>query len=422
MSERKKIGETLSPCPECMTLLDTTLEERDDGICMEKTCPEHGRFELSYFRDKRLYRTLKSLSGCKVLDTHPHRLIDPLSLATNIAIDLTERCDFDCPICFTQTNKFGAREPSIEQIISGLPPVRKRGFRPNIVLLGGEPTLREDLPDVIMAIVDKGYTPRLTTHGMRLLDEVSLRRLREAGLEWIILQFDGFSDDIHLKLRGRVFLEKRLRLIEVLSRFGFKLHLAVMVVKGINDGEMVKILDYALSHDCVLRVSFYPMSEVGRFKEGQRFEETESSFILERLEELTNGRITKSDLLIIKKFWALLYTFTRMKIFKQRICIFPFILLGDNGDYYPINRFLNPLFVLRHLSLSTRLMKAIPRLLNFDRGDYPSNMIFVNIEKFYPAKTIDINEAENCHMVYYTRKGYIPFCIYNAIYRNTVGW
>ena len=70
----------------------------------------------------------------------------------------------------------------------------------NIQLSGGEPTMREDLPDIIRLGREKGFSfIQLNTNGIRLAATSGYARtLKEAGLSSVFLQFDGVSSATHL--------------------------------------------------------------------------------------------------------------------------------------------------------------------------------------------------------------------------------
>lgn len=423
-----------SPCPRCGgELRPATLVERDRDLVLRRECPAHGVSEELYARDAALFRRIRAAGARLGRFARPRDAAGPgaLELTTNIAIDLTEACGYPCPTCFAQADDNGAREPSIAQILAGLPPIVPGRLKPNLVLIGGEPTRRKDLPQILRAISERGYVARVTSHGERFLDRDYLRGLVDAGMRWVILQFDGFHDDIYKTLRGKPLLEKKRRILDALHEEGVGAHLAVMVAKGVNDRELGPILRFAVGHPAVKRVSFYPMTPVGRWAPpnpksvavgGTRHWEMHLVDVFERFAETTAGDVTGGDLLACKKLWAFLYRRTGKAVFRQRPCITPFVLVGRGERLYPVNRFLDPRFVLTHPRLAWHLLRAAPRLLHYDEGRWPSNVLFVNVEKFYSQDALDVESATDCHMVYHTARGYVPFCIYNSVQRDTLGW
>lgn len=73
------------------------------------------------------------------------------------------------------------------------------------------------------------------------------------------------DDDIYKTLRGKALLAKKQRILDAHHEEGVGVHLAVTVAKGIKDREVGAILRFAVKHSAVKRVSFYPMTPVGRW-------------------------------------------------------------------------------------------------------------------------------------------------------------
>ena len=80
----------------------------------------------------------------------------------------------------------------------------------------------------------------------------------------LYLQFDSLRDEVHQELRGAKLREIRLRALEALNRHGISTTLVVTVKKGLNDGELGDIIDFALKQPCVRGVTFQPIQNAGR--------------------------------------------------------------------------------------------------------------------------------------------------------------
>lgn len=70
-----------------------------------------------------------------------------------------------------------------------------------IHITGGEPTLRDDLPQLIQRITDRGLRATMTTNGTLLTDALC-RNLSEAGLHKVNISLDSPDPDIHDRVRG----------------------------------------------------------------------------------------------------------------------------------------------------------------------------------------------------------------------------
>ncbi|MDH5795414.1 MAG: radical SAM protein, partial [Candidatus Bathyarchaeota archaeon] len=158
------IKETKSLCPECLKVLDATLFEEDNTVYIKKECPEHGFFRDVYWSDYGQYERVKAFEyiggglenprtetrlgcpyDCGVCPQHRSHTV--LSI-----VDVTNRCNLRCPVCFATAGTTGyVYEPSKDQIKEMF--VNLRSNRPVPVdalqFSGGEPTIREDLPELV---------------------------------------------------------------------------------------------------------------------------------------------------------------------------------------------------------------------------------------------------------------------------------
>ncbi len=138
----------------------------------------------------------------------------------------------------------------------------------NIQLSGGEPTTRDDLPEIVAAACGAGFTfVQLNTNGLRLATEEGYAEtLRAAGLASVFLQFDGLSDATYRVLRGRPLLAEKIRAVERCAEAGLAVVLVPTVVPGVNDAELGALVDFAASWPGVVRgLHLQPISYFGRY-------------------------------------------------------------------------------------------------------------------------------------------------------------
>ena len=414
---------TQTRCPDCGRILDARLMERDGRLYLQYECSEHGARESLFSKDASLHRQLRryhARDGGLPLTGFSRDWNQFQEFATTCTIDVTTRCNMYCPDCLSAAGNRErvVDEPSVEELLGYLPPVPGKGFRPNISLVGGESILRKDIDQIIAGMIRKGFTPRLNSNGKGLLDRALLARLKEAGLLWIILQFDGFSPETSIRFRGEDLVAHKEKVIALLGEFGFRVHFATMVEAGVNDHEVADILRYAVETPQVRRVSFYPKTSVGRSDEAKERHPTDAADVVRALEEGTKGGITRKDLLEFKRIWDRMFRLTRNPVFRNRSCLIPFMIRRGRNDIVPLNRLLKPgLDPYRWMQLGS-LVKELPRLWNFDRGTYADDILPVNIENLYATCAFDLKAAANCHQVYLTRHGFIHFCLYNSYYRG----
>ena len=107
---------------------------------------------------------------------------------------------------------------------------------------------------------------QLNTNGLRIGREPDyLAALADAGLDCIFLQFDGVSDAVYRKLRGRDLLREKHLAIASARSAGVGVVLVPTLVPGVNTGEIGAIVDFAKAEMPTVRaVHFQPVSYFGR--------------------------------------------------------------------------------------------------------------------------------------------------------------
>ena len=137
-------------------------------------------------------------------------------------------------------------------------------------LSGGEPTVRDDLPEIVAYAKQVGCKyVQLNSNGLRLAeDEVFVKRLADAGLSFVFMQFDGVDDAVYEKLRRRPMLEVKKRAIEQCGRYGIGVTLVPVLVPGVNTEQIGDIIRFAIQRSPYVRgVHFQPVSYFGRIPE-----------------------------------------------------------------------------------------------------------------------------------------------------------
>ena len=267
------IRETRSVCPRCLQNLPAVLTRRDNGqIWLEKTCPAHGYFEVPVWQgkldfDKWLLETEPLPSDCGLRCPQSCGICPEHEIGTCCALlELTQRCNLHCRYCFA--NGGAGEDLPLEECKAAIRKIVRQCGQPLLQLSGGEPTLRDDLPELVRFAKAAGcsYT-QVNTNGIRLAeDPVYTKRLADAGLDIVFLQFDGTRDDIYRKLRGRDLLETKLEAIRVCSELRIGVTLVPTVVKGVNDANLGEIVSLAARLAPGVRgIHFQPVSYFGRY-------------------------------------------------------------------------------------------------------------------------------------------------------------
>ncbi len=250
--------------------------ERDGSVIMEKTCPEHGRFEDVIAVDPRFLSRIERLFAGRDVAMTPDKIHDHGSSTIKygrgsvLTVDLTNRCNMMCDPCFMDANQVGYVHElaweEIAQILDDAAAVKPRR-QMSIQFSGGEPTLSPHFLDAIRYARKKGYfAVQAATNGLRFAEEPGFaKQCKEAGLRMAYLQFDGVTNEANGHRKIANLYDVKLRAIEELHAAGIDVILVVTIVNGLNDDQVGPIVDFAVENaDKITVVSFQPVSFTGR--------------------------------------------------------------------------------------------------------------------------------------------------------------
>jgi radical SAM protein with 4Fe4S-binding SPASM domain len=112
---------------------------------------------------------------------------------------LTYRCNNDCAHCYNIQHPAPGTdtgELSTEDWKRVLDKAWSLGI-PHIIFTGGEPTLRDDLPELIAHAEKNGQITGLNTNARRLSDERFVARLVESGLDHVQITLESSRPEVH---------------------------------------------------------------------------------------------------------------------------------------------------------------------------------------------------------------------------------
>ena len=150
----------------------------------------------------------------------------------SIIADITHKCNMECSNCYLPNRN----EPDmdINKLYTLIEKLPKRAF---IRLIGAEPTLRKDLPDIINQIIKLGHKPSLTTNGLKLSSLSYCQELKSAGLKYLLISMNGAGDDnIYQLLDGGKYSKLKIKCLINSFKSGFlSLNTGTIIAKGINE-------------------------------------------------------------------------------------------------------------------------------------------------------------------------------------------
>ena len=112
-----------------------------------------------------------------------------------VRFHVTHRCNYRCRMCSLHELADEARElelPQVRQVAANLAGLGAR----HAVITGGEPFLRSDLPEVVKAFSDCGFSVRIQTNGGRQVTRERLEACRRAGLRDLSVSIDTMDGEL----------------------------------------------------------------------------------------------------------------------------------------------------------------------------------------------------------------------------------
>jgi hypothetical protein len=484
-----KIKDTKSLCPECGKPLDAEVYSEDGKVFIKKTCDEHGEFINTYWSDDEVYNRVNNYepsitsvenpcvdgiaacpSNCGLCPKHETSTVLGL-------IDVTNRCNLKCPVCFANAAASGRLyEPTQDEIRQMLKNLRnlKPHPTPAIQYAGGEPTVRKDIVELVEMAKEEGFTHvQIATNGLRLARKENLaKELKEAGLNTVYLAFDGVTPEPYINNRGKDLLPYKLQAIENCRKAHLGIVLVPTLIKGVNDHQIGEIIKFAFdNNDIIYGVNFQPVSFAGRTPsdevEAQRI--TIPDFI-QIIEDQTDGDVKTTDFYppsfvepIAKFIGALDGEQPKVTLNCHQHCGIATYVFRDRTEgpgkdkLIPITRFVDVEELCRKLdeyadklmegkrkrvlaSATRSLIKVVntketPENLDIKKillnvftkrsyealGDFSKDSMLISCMHFMDPFNFDEDRVKKCVIHYATPDGrIIPFCTMNSMYRESV--
>ena len=271
----------VSLCGVCYRRVDAKIVFQADCVYMLKRCPDHGFQRVLMADDVDYYRRCREVFlkppempvhwntpvkyGCPYdcglcPDHEQHSCLSIL--------EITDVCNLNCPICYAGSGTHRTTHRALDQVERMLDMIVRNEKEPDIVQIsGGEPTLHPQFFEILDAAKRRPIKHLMVnTNGVLIAtDEAFAKRLSAYMPDFeLYLQFDSLAQGPLMQLRGADLRGIRRRALERLNDLGISTTLVVTVERGVNDGELGGILEFALQQPCVRGVTFQPVQQAGR--------------------------------------------------------------------------------------------------------------------------------------------------------------
>jgi len=416
---------------------------RGDEVWLERTCPEHGEVRALVWRGPPGYDEWRRAgtgpsccdpaenpdcpTACGLCESHVRQ-------TCCVLLEVTARCDLECPICFASARRGSPADPSIDEIEGWYRRLLELAPGCNVQLSGGEPTVRDDLPQVIALGRSLGLSYlQLNTNGLRLAaDEGYAETLAAAGLQTVFLQFDGVDDAAHLALRGRSLAALKERAVEHCAAAGLGVVLVPTVVRGVNLDQLGRILAFGLERLPAVRgIHLQPLALLGRYPDaraaaGDAAARVTLPEVMRELAAQSAGSILLEDLTPGDCEHALC-SFSREYFHAADGALVPLRRdvaesCGCGASAGPGGRTLRPTdkaaHVARRWSAPSTSCRDAAEAPDDQWGDIlrqvRANTFSVSAMAFQDAWTIDLERLRHCYLHVLAPDGrFVPFCAYN---------
>ena len=272
MPPEQTIARDTSRCLSCGEPAEALVVERAGRIYQRVRCKDHADTEHLILSDSRLHHKLEDWNR-RVFSTTPDLADvdqDDGKAPLLAVIDLTNRCNQRCPVCFADVAEDSGYYLDLETVRRMLRALVDRPSQPcrHIQFSGGEPTVHPQFVEILAMAREMGFDHiQVATNGTRFAHQDFAKRCEDAGLHTLYLQFDGMTDEVYLALRGQPLLDQKMRVFENLVRTNMRAVLVPTIVAGLNVDQLGPIFRFALEHSHhVTGISVQPMAATGRVK------------------------------------------------------------------------------------------------------------------------------------------------------------
>lgn len=405
----RTLKNTKSICPICYKEISAKVIKENEKIFLVKRCDHcKKRFKNLLEKNARLYEELMNKSQQKRNEFR--KLILPV----------TNDCNLKCPVCYE--NGLKLKDLALKEIRE----VVSRFDGEIVVISGGEPTLRKDLPSII-SLISKRHISVLATNGILLTDRDYLETLKQAGLDYVLFSFNSFNDKTYEKINGRRLLKVKLKALANLKNLKMRTVLSVMVIRNVNEDELGEILKFAIGNsDFIKELRIRVQAPFGRYVEQEKMTLSE---IIEELSKVI--RVETEEILAEIGLRKAFYKASRIltgKVYTHKPCSLRFHIKIEKNETFPIGRVLEPrryantqlghlISIINFIRLVG--LKSLVRwaLSGFDITRILESSAFLSIAlRVWPdKKDVDLNEIRRCQTAYPTGNGLFPFCYRNVM-------
>ncbi len=189
------------------------------------------------------------------MSAQPEKLIDGFGRVHDyLRISLTERCNLRCFYCMPEEG-IALREKSVfmtaEETFAIAKEFVSMGVK-KIRLTGGEPLIKKNISKILRDLASLNIELAITTNGI-LVDQY-LNDFKQTGLRAVNVSLDSLDEKNFERISRRNYFQRIVSNIHLLVKEGFQTKINVVVMRGVNDHEIIDFINY--TRDLPVQIRF----------------------------------------------------------------------------------------------------------------------------------------------------------------------
>jgi MoaA/NifB/PqqE/SkfB family radical SAM enzyme len=181
------------------------------------------------------------------------KLINPEdNTFSHVFIDVTHKCNMECANCYIPNRDIpDIDKEKVFEALSKLPQ------KTTIRIVGAEPTMRDDLCEIIAKIKELGHRSVLLTNGLKLAHEPYVQQLKDAELGYVYISMNGADEDsVYEEMDGGKWATVKTRALQNIIKNRMPVHTGTIIAKGVNEHTLKRQIDLLAKTALDLGVNF----------------------------------------------------------------------------------------------------------------------------------------------------------------------
>lgn len=341
---------TMSTCPDCLKVIQAQVVFQDNKVYFLKHCPEHGASRALVSEDAEYYAGAfqyirpgsKPLhfstavdqgcpTDCGLCPSHQQHTCLPI-------VEITDFCNLECPVCIVNNQYTNHMSMADFQKVTDLL-IKHEGSLETITLSGGEPTSHPDFLNFVGAATRPEIgRVSVVTNGIRIAKSKEFCAELKKRNVYVILQMDGFTDEVQKKIRGVPLMDVKWQALDNLREFKIATQIAFVPARGVNEHQLGDAVRLMLERDNILSLLIQPVAHTGLgggVFPHDPMDRLTIPGVIRAIDEQTKGLVAREDFIPLPCSHPLCVSLT-------------YLLRMDDGTYLPFPRFVD---MRKHLDL-----------------------------------------------------------------------